>query len=841
WSSRRRYTKHATKDLEGVKTEEDSGLEIARRSVSWESDLPEEDLVTLTKSQTGFGRLAGWFSKLARQKSYAPWAADGRSRTQNLLKASSTFNLNGGPTFGMPNQHHYYLAAFLSGDLAVLDSCIQGLYERHGLRAFLALSDSVSRTISATEWLECCGHGMILPRITALRDLSMDRRTDVPEGLGYHGPVDAPALIRAFALLRQLTSGPRLELGDRRPEDSRQPDPASPYSSRPATPLEFRSSVSRSDLEEGRALIFADFEQAQAQIFRAQTVAQRLVRGMAGRMSARQEAAGGAPRPLDSALELALDDVEPAVRLSRAAARASKQGVFSDACDQVRFLWSLCGLEPASTIRACWLQSEPNIAQNLGYLVRRAARGVVAGRNGPTCSDTVESLVLTLGVCAELSRIHVCLKRKEAQEAASAVEAAEFGRQRHNKNQLASNILLGRRAGNLLTTMTGKFCTAPFAEEEIAGKVLKAMQPRSAALCMAAVASLKQSDSAAAAAILGAVWQLLDQSCLPESKSVRPHLEKLACAVGLAPACRPGPAGEGVAFEDFGGEVPRPLLRPAKTPQPPTLQAAIDEKAEAAAVPAKKHKAKSKRSSSPKVDSATARKALEEMTRLLSDTSRGKEAIAARVRCVSLYGAAFLAHRLARDCSGGDSSKSKGEAERFNAAARKLFKLIQPNVADLMAKGLQGPADENSRSRARKQIAGNAVLEAGVREMRRSIFTESEFAWLQLGRSMSFEEEEADEVEDDPCQGIADKQLWAAASVAAEGDSLASPCCPAAVQGDAPRIQDDAPQKDEREAEKSQDAREAFDAEGHCPGSVPSGPAGDVPPASHPSRASMIE
>ncbi|CAJ1413924.1 unnamed protein product [Effrenium voratum] len=537
---------------------------------------------------------------------------------------------------------NHFLAAFLTGDLEVLDHCLQACASQHGQRAFVAMAKEGEITLA--QWLRVF-------RATAIK------KTLQELGDCY----EEESLQRAFLLLQRLTALPRQQIGEDRPERSRAERPGGKRS----MPV----------------VIFTDFEEARHQVFWSEALAQRLVRGTAAEALGRESVR----RALPETLAKALDGLSPALRLSRAAARHCQRGLFQQAGQELRLLWALSALEPLE------LASSLGAARHLGYVIRCAARAILAEGADPAapCAvDEEETLLLALKLAQELHRQRHHMKEPPASD------SALFGALEPRSLVLALAVL-GPLLDRELVTRGEQLC-GPELWQRIASQLLGA-------------------------------WQLLED--LPGAE-LRPLMADLARLAGLAPPwvhAGQAPLALRVAAAASGShqaKLSQHLVRPARVP-PEGLEALLS--------PAPKMSAAASRRAKPlKAAPGTeqARDALEKVIASLDDAEEaGAKGFA---RCAVLHGVPFLAERLAKDFPG-----------CLDVAKRLLAQLRAPMQEVCREK----PEAEGSQLGRRRQVCGSAVLEAELREVRRSWNGEMEVQWFEFLRLADSEDAERSDLD----------------------------------------------------------------------------------------------
>ena len=140
-------------------------------------------------------------------------------------------------------------------------------------------------------------------------------------------------------------------------------------------------------------------QEAPEQVAWATTLAERLVRGT----GAAELSRSAARRDVPAALRLVDGPMAP--RLARAAARAAQRELWLDVATELRLLWALSGLEPRAT-----QQLLRPVARHLGFVLRCAARRVIADEGAKACSaDWEEALLLALRLAYELGWQQQCM------------------------------------------------------------------------------------------------------------------------------------------------------------------------------------------------------------------------------------------------------------------------------------------------------------------------------------------------------------------------------------------------------------------------------------------------
>merc|ERR1711971_1297163 len=149
------------------------------------------------------------------------------------------------------SQPHLFLNAFLTGDMDVLIACLNLARSVNGNRAFLAVAGRDSSCIEVADWISFFGSSAMLKRLS----------------LPYQGAEAIGRLSKAFQLLGLLTAGPRLELGETRPERRAQRRNSAGRVN--GATVVWKKYVQHEHGDDFPPVIFADFEMAEEQIANA--------------------------------------------------------------------------------------------------------------------------------------------------------------------------------------------------------------------------------------------------------------------------------------------------------------------------------------------------------------------------------------------------------------------------------------------------------------------------------------------------------------------------------------------------------------------------------------------
>ncbi|CAK9097081.1 Uncharacterized protein SCF082_LOCUS45554 [Durusdinium trenchii] len=498
---------------------------------------------------------------------------------------------------------------------------------------------------------------------------------------------------RAFSLLQRLTTNPRQQLERAKPKPKPKPKPKGRRGKNPEC--------------ENSVVIFADFQEAPHQVYWAKILGQRLVRGT--------EAAAidheSVRQVLPETVAKALDGLSPAVRLARAAARSAQRGLWLDASMELRHLWAFSTLEPCAAQGAL-----SRGGRHLGFVIRCAARKVLADEGAsPSSADQEETLLLAL------------------------LFAEELGRQRR---------------------ILAKADRAAVPLQEGDPTLLEVLQTKSLLLSLAAVMQLLDREVVTradevcavafwqrlASALLSAVWHLVDQA-FGESL-LRLQLAELARVVGLAPPCRDCDEMDvplelraaAVASGSHTAHLGKRLVRPKRVPAEGLVELLPDED-DSKGLSSVRARSRDKLQSDD--GASRAQEVLEQVSSSLEEMVKTSAASApmALLKSTLLYGAPFLADRLTQEYPICEET-SKRLISQLRAA------LLEVGSRTEVEAGHEAPRRRN------QQIGGNVVLEAEIREVRRSWNPEMEVQWFDLLRFSADSEDTEDELSDKSDDGM---------------------------------------------------------------------------------------
>lgn len=299
-----------------------------------------------------------WMGRLVSAKSYGPGVLEFEGVSDEEDAACSS---NEKPK---EESRNHFLAAYLTGDLEVLDFCLQASAGKHGQRSFIAIAQEHGE-ISLDEWLRM------------FHAASMKKKLKELSGTSYEEDV----LKRAFVLRQKLTAEPRRQI-----DDSKEVKPVKPKA--------------KGHVQPENVVIFTDFEEAAHQVAWAKTLGERLVRGTEAADLTRESVRHALP----DTVAKALDGLSPALRLARAAARAAQRGLWLDASAELRCLWGLSALEPQA-VQLALLGAKQSAGRHLGFVIRCASRKILADEGtSPSSADQEEMLLLALLLAQELGR-----------------------------------------------------------------------------------------------------------------------------------------------------------------------------------------------------------------------------------------------------------------------------------------------------------------------------------------------------------------------------------------------------------------------------------------------------
>jgi len=594
-----------------------------------------------------------WLGKLVSAKSFGPG-----------VDLEDSCSSEEGAPLGNAAVTNHFLAAYLTGDLDVLDSCLQASAGQHGTRSFIAIAQERGE-ISLDDWLR------------TFHATSMKKKLKEMSGVSYQEDL----LRRAFVALQHLTADPRRQLGDRSKE-------AKNTKGKPA---------------DQNVVIFTDFEEAPHQVLWAKRLGERLVRGTEAAVLNRESVRTA----LSETLAKALDGVDPALRLARAAARAARRGLWLDTSAELRCLWALSALEPEAVHRALVSSKHPG-GRYLGFVIRHACRKILSNQGtSPSSADQEETLLLGLLLAKEL----------------------------------------GRQQRNITAKGVGSMGNQEVADSTLMG----ALQPKSFLLSLAVIIHLLDREviprddqicgtafwQKLASLLLGSLWPLVDQAY--ESSPLRLQLAQLARATGLSPPSRDCDEANSplalraaaVASGSHKAHLGQHLLRPARVPEE-GLGPLMAVESTPATAPASSLRTRSR----DKLQTDDAKRAEEALDQVCTCLEEMEETTPALFKSLVFYGAPFLADRLVRD---------------FPSCQEKAKSLIGQLKDALVEVGAaEADAIEASPSRhRRRQIGGNNAREAEIREVRRSWDAEMEMQWFDLLRLSADSEDDDDDAKDE--------------------------------------------------------------------------------------------
>jgi len=598
-----------------------------------------------------------WLGKLVSAKSFGPGVDLEDSCCSSEEEAAS------GNATAVTKNH--FLAAYLTGDLDVLDSCLQASAGQHGKRSFIAIAQERGE-ISLDDWLR------------TFHATSMKKKLKEMSGVSYQEDL----LRRAFVVLQHLTADPRRQLGDRSKE-------AKNTKGKPA---------------DQNVVIFTDFEEAPHQVLWAKRLGERLVRGTEAAVLNRESVRTA----LSETLAKALDGVDPALRLARAAARAARRGLWLDTSAELRCLWALSALEPEAVHQALVSSKHPG-GRYLGFVIRHACRKILSDQGtSPSSADQEETLLLGLLLAKELGRQH--------------------------------------------RSITAKGVASMGSQEVADSTLMDALQPKSFLLSLAVIIHLLDREviprddqicgnafwQKLASQLLGTLWPLVDQAY--ESSPLRLQLAQLARATGLSPPSRDCDEANSplalraaaVASGSHKAHLGQHLPRPARVPEE-GLGPLMAIEATPATAPASSLRTRNR----DKLQTDDAKRAEEALDQVCTCLEEMEETTPALFKSLVFYGAPFLADRLVRD---------------FPSCQEKAKSLIGQLKDALVEVGAaEADALEASPSRhRRRQIGGNNAREAEIREVRRSWDAEMEMQWFDLLRlSADSEDDDDDDAKDE--------------------------------------------------------------------------------------------
>ncbi|CAE7514736.1 unnamed protein product [Symbiodinium sp. CCMP2456] len=657
-------------------------------------------------------KFRSWLGNFVTQKSFGPGVLEAMDGGSDEEEESTDQKAVVNDIWALKN---HFLAAYLNGELDILDRCLQACVDKHGKGAYLAIAKEPGE-LTLEEWLQMYSAPKMMRKLQEL----------------HHEVYEEEQLRRAFTLLQNLTAGPRLQLGERRPEMASTKGPR-----------RVRGQSS------GMVIIFADFEEGASQVRWAKALGQRLVRGTEAASSGRESVRNA----LTDTVAKALDGLSPVLRLARAAARWVQRGLFEEASNELRLLWALAALEPKAAGAAFFDDRRP-AARHLGFAIRVVCRAIVADQGRPLSVQKAETLFLALQLSAEFCRHRrlqmLTEKREEAEKEATLPGAPRFpALPKLGKDRVEHIEPTDEGDAALLECLQAKTLI-------LATAALSALLP-----CAAACASDKsvQGDDEEtttetrcqlASQLLAASWRILDQAGLPGAAQLRPALCELATAAGIT---RPAAFKQdqeaslalraaAVASGSSEVKISKSLLRPARVPHAGLLQILASVK-EDAPKPARSFALVAKRGRTherpvqPKATViAQARAGLEKVTSCVSAKGEETEQL---LRCAVLYGGPFLADRLSRDLP------------ECQEPARCLFEKLRPVLQREVGDAVQvqdggvSVTPVEGRTRRKAQIAGNSSRLAELREVRRSWDAETEMQWQQLSQLTA----DLDETDDD--------------------------------------------------------------------------------------------
>jgi len=655
-------------------------------------------------------KFRSWLGNFVTQKSFGPGVLEAMDGGSSEEEESTDQKAAVNDIWALKN---HFLAAYLNGELDILDRCLQACVDKHGRGAYLAIAKEPGE-LTLEEWLQMYSAPKMMRKLQEL----------------HHEVYEEEQLRRAFTLLQNLTAGPRLQLGERRPEMASTKGP--------------RRARGQSS---GMVIIFADFEEGSSQVHWAKALGQRLVRGTEAASSGRESVRNA----LTDTVAKALDGLSPVLRLARAAARWVQRGLFEEASGELRLLWALAALEPKAAGAAFFDDRRP-AARHLGFAIRVVCRAIVAGQGRPLSLQKAETLLLALQLCAEFCR-HRRLQRltEKREEEATLPGAPRF----------PALPKLGKdRAEHIEPADEGDAAPLECLQAKtliLATAALSALLP-----CAAACTSDKSAQGddeetttetrcQLASQLLAASWRILDQAGFPGAATLRPALCELATAAGIT---RPAAFKQdqeaslalraaAVASGSSEVKISKSLLRPARVPDAGLLQLLASVK-EDAPKPAKSFPLVAKRGRTherpvqPKATViAQAHAGLDKVTSCVSAKGEETEQL---LRCAVLYGGPFLADRLSRDLP------------ECQEPARRLFEQLRPvlqrevgDAVQVQEGGGVSVTPVEGRTRRKAQIAGNSSRLAELREVRRSWDAETEMQWQQLSQLTA----DLDETDDD--------------------------------------------------------------------------------------------
>eukprot|EP00913_Durusdinium_trenchii_P021139 g19863.t1 len=443
--------------------------------------------------------------------------------------------------------------------------------------------------------------------------------------------------------------------------------------------------------------------EAPHQVYWAKILGQRLVRGT--------EAAAidheSVRQVLPETVAKALDGLSPAVRLARAAARSAQRGLWLDASMELRHLWAFSTLEPCAAQGAL-----SRGGRHLGFVIRCAARKVLADEGAsPSSADQEETLLLALLFAEELGRQRRILAKADraAEGDPTLLEVLQ------TKSLLLSLAAVMQLLDREVVTRADEVCAVAFWQR-------------------------------LASALLSAVWHLVDQA-FGESL-LRLQLAELARVVGapgsgLAPPCRDCDEMDvplelraaAVASGSHTAHLGKRLVRPKRVPAEGLVELLPDE-----------DDSKGFRDKLQSDDGASrAQEVLEQVSSSLEEMVKTSAASApmALLKSTLLYGAPFLADRLTQEYPICEET-SKRLISQLRAA------LLEVGSRTEVEAGHEAPR----RRTMNQQIGGNVVLEAEIREVRRSWNPEMEVQWFDLLRFSADSEDTEDELSDKSDDGM---------------------------------------------------------------------------------------
>eukprot|EP00933_Yihiella_yeosuensis_P005117 TRINITY_DN109567_c0_g1_i1.p1 TRINITY_DN109567_c0_g1~~TRINITY_DN109567_c0_g1_i1.p1 ORF type:complete len:815 (-),score=144.52 TRINITY_DN109567_c0_g1_i1:394-2751(-) len=686
------------------------------------------------------GQLRGWMKTLARQPTIQRIDVQPAVDDDLVIAEFSDYKAN--------RHAHQFLHAFIAGDLEALEACLNQLNDDHGDASFVALAKDGKVTLK--DWLHYfMDHG------GSRRGRSMHYRHGRAQRGGQ--AENAGMLGRTFELLRILTTAPRLQLGEQRPEEAMEEisgktlykvvvfrdlgaTKSHPKFKKNGQGKKGSSSAKSKESAELAWLIFADFQEARSQVRRALNVSRRLVRGTSAADTVEERMERGSSIKLSEKrvaqeVEAALDSVSPTVRILRAALRHARQGFHSEVCEELQLVWSLFSLEPKVTLEAC-VSANPPAAHVLGQVVRSTARAMLRDSGGPTKivpREIIDTMAAALNLCAEIMRVSKYIVAEIERE---KLEAVEKTKQSKKTNRLKAELhshgekfvtLLGRVGKHQGSDVKSKDVAKLVTEKDSHASqfspeaVLRQIRERTLVLAMLPF-SLCSSDAPALSALLAVTWQILDACNLPQKEVMKPLLDSVAEACGFTQKIRAASLTRSRTRDEISGQ----LRRPAHTPL--TLQSRGRQQMTRVVKPE---------------NTPQANEAIEELIEALNTPD--EKVAEQRKIFTALYGGSVLVEWFAQE-----QLRLAGPNDVTRtclAGTATLADLIQPVMAKMLSSGVVAvtpcPADAPSRAR-HKQICADPELIAQVREARRSMDYAAEHMWFEMLRGEKDSDDESD-------------------------------------------------------------------------------------------------